>query len=304
MEKHSFLTSVRATQLVLDKYGLETKKALGQHFLISDGVLGRICELADLSEGDVVLEVGPGIGTLTLALLKQAGSVISVERDSDLVAPLLDVCAGHEDDFTLLNMDALELELEDFESPTRKLPNKLVSNLPFSVAATLLLAYFERFPSLESATVMVQREVADRMCATLGSKAYGAYTVKLALYAAHVGHFNVGPKNFYPPPQVKSCVLRFDRRQLLDASGNPLSPEAIANASLMADAAFATRRKTILNSCKTYFAALGEVEEWSRAVELLPEVFELAGIDPMLRGEALEPESFVRLGDALAKLRD
>ena len=175
MTKLSYLASVSETRAVLESFGLMTKKALGQHFLINDGVVSRICDLAELSQEDVVVEVGPGIGTLSIALLQRSGRVIAIERDADLPSVLAQTCEHYLDRFTLIEGDALEVKESDF----LVLPNKLVSNLPYAVAATIVLDYFERFSTIQSATVMVQAEVADRMCATLGTKNYGAYTVKL-----------------------------------------------------------------------------------------------------------------------------
>lgn len=281
---------------MLEKHGLATKKALGQHFLINDGIVKRICTVAGLDEGDVVLEVGPGIGTLTVALLQKAGFVIAVERDNDLVSVLADICAKHPGNFALISKDALTLTEADLRAAPR-LPNKFVSNLPYAVAATLVLGFFERFPSLGSATVMVQSEVADRMCAKPGTKAYGAYTVKLSLFARLVERFAVGPGNFFPPPRVESAVLRLDRCQPHDEAGNPLDDEAIQAACTMADAAFANRRKTILNSCKSYFEAQGEEE--SPIMKALPHILEQAGIDPRLRGETLETTAYIKLGQSL-----
>jgi len=298
MDRLSPLTSVALTRAVLERYGLATKKALGQHFLISDGILQRICALADVGQEDVVLEVGPGIGTLTIALLKKAGFVIAVERDKDLEPVLADTCAGFASHFQLISKDALELAEGDLRcAKAAHPPNKFVANLPYAVAATLVLGFFERFPSLESATVMVQREVADRMCAQPGTKAYGAYTVKLALAAQTAGRFAVGSKNFFPPPRVESAVLRLDRCQPADTEGRPLSAEALQAARVMADAAFANRRKTLLNSCKAYFEAMGtEGLPWAQA---LPRALEEADIDPKLRGEALAVADFISLGQAL-----
>ena len=138
------------------------------------------------------------------------------------------------------------------------MPNKFVANLPYAVAATLVLDYFQRFAWLESATVMVQKEVADRMAAHPGSKDYGAFTVKLSLHARPSGRFAVGPNNFFPPPRVDSAVLRLDRSTPLDEAGRPLDAAVVRAAATMADAAFANRRKTLANSCKTYFAGKGE----------------------------------------------
>ena len=321
MTKLSPLASVSETRAVLEAHGLSTKYSLGQNFLINDAILQKIVALADLVPDDYVLEVGPGIGTLTVALLKSVGRVLSVERDPDLPAVLAETLSPWADRFALLNKDALDLCSADFQSaepldaaasrgarsrgeaqgsrtevrsafalptisgttetladvagPMRLLPNKLVANLPYAVAATVVLDYFERFASLESATVMVQKEVADRMAASPGTKNYGAYTVKLRLYAEPAGRF-------------------------ADDQGVPLDADAIAAACTMAEAAFATRRKTLSNSCKTYFAGRGP--QGAAVIARLPQLFERAGIDPRLRGETLDLPEFVRLGCAFQQI--
>ncbi|MFR8009132.1 MAG: ribosomal RNA small subunit methyltransferase A, partial [Gordonibacter urolithinfaciens] len=184
--------------------------------------------------------------------------------------------------------------------PPETAPGKLVANLPYAVAATVVLDYFERFPSLGSATVMVQKEVADRMAAVPGTKNYGAYTVKLRLYAEPAGRFGVGPGNFFPPPRVESAVLRLDRRPLHGEDGAPLAASTLKAAATMADAAFANRRKTLSNSCKTYFASRGV--QGARIAAALPQLLEQAAVDPKIRGEALALEDFIRLGTALEAL--
>jgi len=322
-----------ATREVLERHGLYTKYALGQNFLVNDDIVRKIIELADVQPTDHVLEVGPGIGTLTSALLQKAGHVTSIEMDHDLPTVLQDTLAPWLGCFTLLEMDALDLREEhlqramgvacddgsaskgtvpkdDWEdshlsqndclqssmgavpSDSFPLPNKLVSNLPYAVAATIVLDYLQRFPFLQSATVMVQKEVADRMMAKPGSKTYGAYTVKLGLHARAAGRFPVAPGNFFPPPHVESAVIRLDRALATDDAGNELSPELLKAACAMADAAFATRRKTLANSCKTYFSGSPDVQA------ALPGIFERAGIDPRRRGETLSQEEFIRLGAA------
>lgn len=282
-----------ATREVLERHGLFTKYALGQNFLVSDDVIRKIIDLADVRPADRLLEVGPGIGTLTAALLQRAAHVTAVEMDRDLPVVLADTLAPWADHFTLLQMDALDLAADALPSER---PNKLVSNLPYAVAATIVLDYLQRFDFLESATVMVQKEVADRMMAQPGSKAYGAYTVKLSLYAKPAGRFSVAPGNFFPPPHVESAVLRLDRCIACDAKGAPLSSDALAAACEMADAAFATRRKTLANSCKTYFADRPDIQG------ALPRIFEQAGIDPRRRGETLSQAEFIRLGQLLLNI--
>ena len=312
MDRLSPLATPSATRAVLEKHGLYTKYGLGQNFLVNDDVVRKIVQLADVQPTDHVLEVGPGIGTLTCALLQFAGHVTAVEMDHDLPRVLADTLAPWADHFSLLEMDALDLPAQATDrfssgaSPATAeasaaivpaLPNKMVSNLPYAVAATVVLDYFQSFPALESATVMVQKEVADRMCAQPGNKVYGAYTVKLGLSAKPAGRFPVAPGNFFPPPHVESAVLRLDRATPVDDAGMPLDDALREKACLMADAAFANRRKTIANSFKTFFAGKGD--EGAALLEELPAALERAGIDARRRGETLSQAEFIRLAQAL-----
>lgn len=286
-----------ATREVLERHGLYTKYGLGQNFLVNDDVIRKILDLAEVGPDDVVLEVGPGIGTLTYPLLRCAKAVASIEKDADLPSVLAETLQEFDGKFTLLSMDALDFvdaylagEVVDSEL---LVPSKMVANLPYAVAATVVLEYLQRLDLLESATVMVQKEVADRMMARPGTKTYGAYTVKLGLVARPAGRFSVAPGNFFPPPHVESVVLRLNRQIACDDRGQPLSVGHLKAASVMADAAFATRRKTLANSCKTYFAGNSQVKA------ALPIIFERAAIDPRRRGETLDQQEFIRLGAAL-----
>ncbi|RXZ53562.1 16S rRNA (adenine(1518)-N(6)/adenine(1519)-N(6))-dimethyltransferase RsmA [Senegalimassilia faecalis] len=291
----STLASLAATREVLADHGLTAKYSLGQNFLVNDTIVQKIVALAELDGADRVLEIGPGIGTLTMALLKGAAHVTSIERDADLPAVLEETLAPWWDKFTLIQKDALDLQLSDLNA--QAMPTKLVANLPYAVAATVVLDYFQRIDSLQSATVMVQKEVADRMAAEPGTKNYGAYTVKLRLYAQPAGRFPVSPNNFFPPPRVDSAVIRLNRRPVTDASGAPLDANVVRAACTMADAAFASRRKTLSNSCKTYFAGRGA--QGGAVAQHLPELFERASIDPKRRGETLSLAEFVQLGQEL-----
>ena len=284
---YSRLANIRETRAVLERFGLATKHRLGQNFLVNDEVIGRIVELADLGCDDVVLEVGPGIGTLTVAMLARVRAVCSIEADRELESVLAETCADHGEKFFLTMGDALRVGPQNLQADgTLPPPNKFVSNLPYQVAATLILRNFEEFPSLESATVMVQAEVADRICALPGSKIYGAYTAKLALWARPAGRFEVGPGNFMPPPHVDSAVVRLVR------GGVPL-PEGLSRAEVATaiDAAFAQRRKTIRNSMSSN----------GFDKEALDEAFAATGIAPNARAETLAPADFVRLAAALKK---
>ena len=297
---YSRLANPRETRAVLEDFGLATKHRLGQNFLVNDEVIGKIVNLAELDGSDVVLEVGPGIGTLTVAMLAACRAVCSLEADRELEQVLAQTCATDGEKFALLMGDALRVTPEqvsaaltglarDGEAPSQ--PNKFVANLPYQVAATLILKFFQDFGSLERACVMVQAEVADRICARPGNKTYGAYTAKLALLARPTGRFEVGPGNFMPPPHVDSAVVRLDRTPMADpVSGEPLSAERAARVAEVIDAAFAQRRKTIRNS----MGANGFEKD------ALDAAFAACDIAPTARAETLSPEDFVRLEGALS----
>lgn len=320
MTKVSPYASLSATRAVLDAHGLQAKYSLGQNFLVNDDIVRKSLELASVQPGDAVLEVGPGIGTLSAALLAAGAAVVAVERDSDLPPVLAETTAPWSDRFALVQKDAMDLTSADLAGAFSALgvrsgslaaeggaadavssdglpPFKLVANLPYAVAATLVLDYFQRFPTLESATVMVQREVADRMMAEPGTKAYGAYTVKLGLFAQPAGRFPVGPANFFPQPRVDSAVIRLNRRASAEGeAAGPVDGGLLEAACVMADAAFASRRKTLGNSCKQYFAGRGACG--AEVAQRLPQLFEEAGIDPKRRGETLDRAEFMRLARA------
>lgn len=290
MAKVSDLASPSATRAILDRFDLAPKKSFGQNFLVNDDVIRKILELSGVSFDDVVLEVGPGIGTLTNALLKHVRAVVAVERDADLPFVLAHTLQKWEDRFHLVKKDALDLKVDDMGDLR---PNLFVANLPYSVAATLVLDYFWRFPFIDSATVMVQREVAERMMAKPGTKNYGAYTVKLSMVAEPVGHFIVKPDSFMPRPHVDSAVIRLNRIASIDDEHDK---EVVNIASIMAEAAFASRRKTISNSMRTYLSG-GDVVR-GRILAVLDELFGAAGIDPQIRGERLAKQDYLALATA------
>ncbi len=279
---HSALASPSATIAALDRFGLHTKKHLGQHFLVDDNVVGRILQLADVDESDAVLEIGPGIGTLTVALCPRVGALVAVEQDADLL-PALESLASECRRLRVVLADAVDVPVSELSTELGP-PTALVANLPYGVAATVVLRIFSELPSVRSATVMVQAEVARRMAAEPGGKDYGAYTVKLALLAKPSVRFGVSRTCFLPPPRVDSTVLRLERRE--DGLGRDDSRLAAA----AADAAFAQRRKTVRNSLAS---ALGG------STEAVEEALLSCRIEPGLRAETLTPDDFVRLGIAL-----
>ena len=305
----SWLANQRATKETLERFGLATKYRLGQNFLVQDHVIEKIVQLAEVQPTDVIVEVGPGLGTLTVALLDNARAVCSLEADSELEQVLAVTCKEpHPDSFALVMGDALAItpqKLADAYSAlpavaqdaalSTPMPTKFVSNLPYQVAATLILKFFQEFPSLEREVVMVQAEVADRIAAKPSTKAYGAYTAKLSLFAQVTGRFEVGPGNFMPPPRVNSAVVRLDRTQARNpVTSKLLSEEELLHTMSVIDAAFAQRRKTIRNS----MSASGFDKD------KLDQAFLVTGIAPTVRAEVLTSQDFICLAAALEPLSE
>ena len=277
------LASAAATRELLEAFGLATKHRLGQNFLIDNHVIERICQLAQISPDERVLEVGPGIGTLTLALLQEAAKVVSIEADPELEQVLWSHSVEHEN-FAFIMGDALKVTPGQVTEAAGEAPTVFVANLPYNVAATIILQFFQTMPALERAVVMVQKEVADRISATPGNKTYGGYTAKLGLYGHVTGRFEVPPRCFMPAPHVDSAVVRIER------GGEPL-PDGLAAADVTAaiDAAFAQRRKTIRNS----MSANGYEKD------ALDAAFAATGISPTARAETLSTADFIRLAATL-----
>ena len=305
----SWLANQRATKETLERFGLATKYRLGQNFLVQDHVIEKIVQLAEVQPTDVIVEVGPGLGTLTVALLDNALAVCSLEADSELEQVLAVTCKEpHPDSFALVMGDALAITPQKLAEaystlPTvahdaatsAPMPTKFVSNLPYQVAATLILKFFQELPSLERAVVMVQAEVADRIAAKPSTKAYGAYTAKLSLFAQVTGRFEVGPGNFMPPPRVNSAVVRLDRTQARNpVTSKLLSEEELLHTMSVIDAAFAQRRKTIRNS----MSASGFDKD------KLDQAFLATGIAPTVRAEVLTSQDFICLAAALEPLSE
>lgn len=291
---YSALANPRATKGVLHEFGLSAKHALGQNFLVDDNVIGNILRLAQLpspqagEELPTLLEIGPGIGTLTIALLERA-NLIAIERDADLVDVLAQTTMDLSHRFALIQKDALKLTRSEVEQAAAALgapmPHQLVSNLPYGIAATVVLDWLERFEFLDAMTVMVQSEVADRMCAQVGTKDYGAYTVKLRLHARVVDRFQVPPSCFMPAPHVDSAVVRIER------NADAPAPELIETACRLADAAFAQRRKTIRNSMSSRYPK-----------EVVDRLLAACGVAPTTRGETLEPETYLQMAREIRKI--
>jgi 16S rRNA (adenine1518-N6/adenine1519-N6)-dimethyltransferase len=252
------------------------KRALGQHFLVDENILGVIGRLADLRADDVVLEVGPGLGVLTTYLADRVARVHAVEIDRALEASLTERLAGRPN-VDLYFGDALEVDLAELAPDACK----LVSNLPYNIATPVVVESLDALPNIRSWCVMVQREVADRFFARPSTKSYGAVSVLVQLVAERTGFHPVGRTVFRPQPNVDSALVAFRRVRV---------PEQYARIKPVVEAAFAHRRKTLANSLE-----LSGLASRERAVRAL------AAIDrqPAVRAEALPPADFVRLTESL-----
>ena len=265
------------------RLGVRPSKRLGQNFVVEPGTVRRIAALAALEPDDVVLEVGPGLGSLTLALLEAGASrVVAVEVDPALAAGLPDTIATRAPDLadrvSVVAADALHIEGHDLPA----MPSVLVANLPYNVAVPVLLHLLATLPSLRRGLVMVQAEVADRMCAAPGSRVYGTPSVKLAWFAAARSAGPVPRSVFWPVPNVDSRLVAFTRQ---DPPDTTTAREEVFG---VIDAAFRQRRKTLRAALSGWAGSAPEAERLLRA----------AGIDPGARGESLGISEFARLAAA------
>lgn len=260
--------------------GLRPTKQLGQNFVIDPNTVRRIVRAAQVGPQDVVLEVGPGLGSLTLALLAEVGRLVAVEIDPVLAAALPTTVAARapdrQDRFALVHADALTLERLPDPQPTA-----LVANLPYNVAVPVLLRLLERFPTLRRVLVMVQAEVADRLTADPGNRVYGVPSVKVRWYARVRRAGAVGRAVFWPAPHVDSGLVELERRD------PPTTTASRAEVFAVVDAAFAQRRKTLR-------AALAG---WAGGAEAAELALRAAGLDPRSRGESLDVADFARLAE-------
>jgi len=253
-------------------------RELGQHFLVDENILGVIGRLAELDRGDVVLEVGPGLGILTRYLADRVRRVHAVELDRAL-EPHLDAALEGRRNVDVLFGDALRLDL----GALRPRPTKLVANLPYNVATPVVVESLDGLPSIERWCVMVQREVADRFLAAPGTKAYGAVSVLVQLVAERAGFHPVARTVFRPPPNVDSALVALSRRAPL--------PEGYAAVKGLVEAAFAHRRKTLPNSLE-----LAGYADRGRAAAALEQL----GFPAATRAERLAPDDFAALAELLS----
>lgn len=280
---HARLLGPAEIRHLAEKLDVTPTKKLGQNFVHDPNTVRMIVSAADLTADDHVVEIGPGLGSLTLALLDTARSVTAVEIDPRLAEQLPMTVAEHApmfaDRLTLVHKDALQITPEEIDQPTA-----LVANLPYNVSVPVLLHFLQIFPSIQRVLVMVQAEVADRLAAQPGTKVYGVPSVKASFYGAVRRAGSIGKNVFWPAPKIESGLVRIDVFAQ-DEQPWPVGDELRSQVFPLIDAAFAQRRKTLRAALSGYYGSGVAAEQ-----ALLG-----AGIDPTLRGEKLDVADFVRL---------
>lgn len=287
--KQPTLGNPQNTIAVLQKYNFVFQKKFGQNFLIDTHVLDKIIRAAQITEEDCVLEIGPGIGTMTQYLACAARRVIAVEIDRALIPILEDTLDGYEN-VRIINEDVLKVDIAKLaEEENKGRPIKVVANLPYYITTPIIMGLFENHVPIKSVTVMVQKEVADRMQTGPGSKDYGALSLAVQYYSRPYIVANVPPNCFMPRPKVGSAVIRLDRHER--------PPVQVRDEKLMfriIHASFNQRRKTLANGLKNSAELDLTKEEIEEAILAL-------GKGASIRGEALTLSEFARLSDLLGK---
>ena len=267
---------------IAERIGVRPTKKLGQNFVVDANTCRKIVKSADVRPTDVALEIGPGLGSLTLAMMESAREVVAIEIDDRLAAELPETAKRHgfdTIDLTIINEDAMNISTLPIE------PTVLVANLPYNVSVPVLLRFLELFPTLRSGVVMVQSEVADRLVAKPNSKTYGSPSVKATWWADLTSAGTVSRSIFWPVPNVDSSLVRFVRHQ---SAGDEALRKVVFK---IIDASFAQRRKMMR-------AALSDMCGGSAAAS---SIIEASGIDPTIRGEALELADFIKIAITLSK---
>jgi len=277
------------TKFIMKKYGINANKSLGQNFLIDDEVVSKIVERANITNEDLVIEIGPGLGTLTNELLKKAKKVIVVELDERMIKILKDRFSLY-DNIEIINQDILKVNLNDIISKEKKeigIKNaKVVANLPYYITTPIIMKLLEGKSDIETITVMIQKEVADRLCETPGGKLSGAITYSIYYYAEAEKVLKVPNTSFIPAPEVDSEVIKLKIRK-----EPPIKVKDEEKLFKIIKYAFMQRRKTLIN-------ALQNVEMY-QSKEKIKKVLNKLGIDERIRGEALTLEQFIEIANLI-----
>ncbi|MDY6155122.1 MAG: 16S rRNA (adenine(1518)-N(6)/adenine(1519)-N(6))-dimethyltransferase RsmA [Agathobacter sp.] len=274
---------------ILQKYNFNFQKKFGQNFLINTGVLEDIIDAAEVTDEDMVLEIGPGIGTMTQYLCENARQVIAVEIDTNLIPILKDTLSAY-DNVRIINDDILKVDINELAREYNNgRPIKVVANLPYYITTPIIMGLFESHVPIESITVMVQKEVADRMQAGPGTKDYGALSLAVQYYSKPQIVVNVPPSCFMPQPKVGSTVISLRRHQqpVVQVEDEKLMFKVIR-------ASFNQRRKTLANGLNNYGGINLTKEQIQQSIEEL-------GVPVNIRGEALSLEQFACLSNIISK---
>ena len=276
---------------IIQKYEFMFQKKFGQNFLIDTHVLEKIISAAGITKNDCVLEIGPGIGTMTQYLAENAGHVVAVEIDRNLI-PILKETPADYDNVTVINEDILRVDIKALaEEYNGGKPIKVVANLPYYITTPIIMGLFESGVPIDNITVMVQKEVADRMKEGPGSKDYGALSLAVQYYAEPEIVANVPPNCFIPRPNVGSAVIRLTRHKEMPVEvKDPVLMFKIIRAS------FNQRRKTLQNG-------LGNAPELPYTKEQIAAAIAEMGLTPTIRGEALSLAQFAQLSDILGEMK-
>ncbi len=287
--EHKHLGNPTNTKEIIDKYGFAFQKRFGQNFLIDSNIVEKIVREAGVTKEDFVLEIGPGIGTMTQILCENAREVVAVEIDTNLI-PILKETLGVYDNVTVINEDILKVDINALaQEKNGGRPIKVVANLPYYITTPIIMGLFESRVPIDSITIMVQKEVADRMQVGPGSKDYGALSLAVQYYAKPEIVINVPPTCFMPRPNVGSAVIRLTRH-----ADNPVQVKDAEFMFKLIRASFNQRRKTLANGLKNSPELTLSKEEIESGIEKL-------GVDKNIRGEALTLEQFARLSDILSE---
>lgn len=283
------LASPRVIKEILSEYEFRFSKSLGQNFLIDEGALAGILSGADISEDDCVLEIGPGFGTLTQRLCGAAKKVVCVEIDKTVI-PILEENLKDFDNFEIINDDVMKIDIKSLVEQKFGTENvKVAANLPYYITTPIIMMLLESKVKFKSITVMVQKEVAKRLCASEGTKDFGAISLAVQYFCNANYLFDVPNTSFMPPPKVTSTVVRLD---LLDKPRVSVKKEEMFFKTVKAS--FAQRRKTLLNALSNAgFSGFSKAE--------ISEILKNIGIDEKRRGETLSIDEFARLADALTR---
>lgn len=290
MDHSNKLANPQNTIEVLKKYNFVFQKKFGQNFLIDTHVLEKIVTSAGLTKDDLVLEIGPGIGSMTQYLCEHAREVIAVEIDTALI-PILEDTLSDYDNVTVINQDILKVDINRLAMERNNgRPIKVVANLPYYITTPIIMGLFESHVPIDNITVMVQKEVADRMQVGPGTKDYGALSLAVQYYAKPYIVANVPPNCFMPRPNVGSAVIRLTTHEK--------TPVDVIDEKLMFKlirASFNQRRKTLVNG-------LNNSPEIHLSKELIAQAIEELGVSPTIRGEALDLSQFAALSNIISRL--